>query len=236
MNGQPPPSVPPIQPAPPYYPPPRRSGMGCFGACCLTTLIVGFICLVGVVGTGFYIFHKLASNNIISDSPTSVALEQPTDAQYQTAEASLDRLQTASNERREETVAFTAADLNALLARHPDFHDLEGHTRVDIADSIMTVSLSAPLDVFWSSGKRWFNGIVRFSGRYEDDEFHLNILSARGGDYEVPDYILSRMNSSVGQVITDNTDEWHHELGVDLRRVKRMSIEGDKLVIVTKAR
>ena len=209
--------------------------MGCLGACCLTTLIVGFICVAGLVGTGFYVFHKLASNNIISDSPTSVVLEQPTDAQYQTAETSLNRLKAANNEGREETVSFTAADLNALLARHPDFHDLEGHARVEIADSVMTVSLSAPLNVFWSSGKRrWFNGIVRFSGRYEDGDFQLNILSARGGDYEVPDYILSRMNSSVDEVITDNTDEWRRELGVDLRRVKRMSIEGDKLIVTTK--
>ena len=210
--------------------------MGCFGACCLTTLIVGFICLVCVVGTGFYVFHKLASNNIISDSPTSVVLEQPTDAQYQAAETSLNRLKTASYEHREETIVFTAADLNALLARHPDFHDLEGHARVDIAESVMTVSLSAPLDVFWSSKKRrWFNGIVRFSGRYDDGDFQLNILSARGGEYEVPDYILSRMNNSVGEAITDNADEWRRELGVDLRRVKRMSIEGDKLIVTTKA-
>lgn len=210
--------------------------MGCFGACCLTTLIFGFICLVGVLGTGWYLYHKLASNNIISDSPISVVLEQPTDAQYQTAETSLNRLKTANNEHREETVAFTAADLNALLARHPDFHDLEGHARVDIADSVMTVSLSAPLDVFWSSAKRrWFNGIVRFSGRYEDGDFQLNILSARGGDYEVPDYILHRVSNSVGEVIIDNNDEWRRELGVDLRRVKRMSIEGDKLVVTTKA-
>ena len=236
MNGQPPSSVPPIQPAPQYYPPPRRSGMGCFGACCLTSLIVGFICIVGVLGTGWYFYHKLASNNIISDSPTSVPLEQPTDAQYQSAETSLNRLKTASKESREETVAFTAADLNALLARNPDFHDLEGHVRVDIAESVMTVSLSAPLDKFWSSGKRrWFNGIVRFSGRYEDGEMKLNILSARGGDYDVPDYILNRMNDSVSEAITDNNDEWRRELGVDLRRVKRMSIEGDKLIVTTKA-
>jgi len=51
----------------------------------------------------------------------------------------------------------------------------------------------------------------------------------------VPDYILNRMNDSVGEAITDNTDEWRRELGVDLRRVKRMSIEGDKLIVTTKA-
>ena len=239
MNGQPPPqppsSVPPIQPAPQYYPPPR-SGLGCFGTCCLSLLILGFVCLIGVLGTSWYVFHKLATNNIISDAPIAVVLEQPTDAQYQAAETSLNRLKTANDERREETVSFTAADLNALLARHPDFHDLEGHIRVEMADSVMTITLSAPLDVFWSSSKRrWFNGIVRFTGRYEEGEFQVKVQSASGGDYEVPEYLLSRVNDKVGQVITDNTDDWRRELGIDLRRVKRMSIEGDKLIVTMKA-
>ena len=210
--------------------------MGCFGACCLSLIIFGFICVAGLLGTGFYVYHKLASNNIISDAPIAVVLEQPTDAQYQAADTTLNRLKTANNERREETVTFSADDLNALLARHPDFHDLEGHARVNIANSVMTVSLSAPLDVFWSSKKRrWFNGIVSFSGRYEDGEFRIDIQSARGGEYDVPDYILSRMNKGISEAITDGTDDWRRQLGFDLRRVKRMSIEGDKLIVTTKA-
>jgi hypothetical protein len=43
------------------------------------------------------------------------------------------------------------------------------------------------------------------------------------------------VNNNISQVITDNTDDGRRELGVDLRRVKRMSIEGDKLVVTTKA-
>ena len=177
--------------------------MGCFAKGCLTILILGFICLAGVLGTGWYVFHKLARNNLISDAPIMVPLEQPSEAQYQTAESSLTKLKAAANERREETVSFTAADLNALLARDPDFHDLEGHGRIEIANSTMTITLSAPLDgVFWGSRskRRWFNGIVRFTGRYEDGEFDLNVDSARGGDYEVPDYILSHMNRNISQV------------------------------------
>ena len=210
--------------------------MGCFAKGCLTLLILGFLCIAGVIGTSWYVFHKLASNNLISDAPMPVQLEQPTEAQYQAADTSLTKLKTAANEGREETVSFTAADLNALLARHSDFRDLSGHARVEIADSTMTVSLSAPIDGFlWSSKKRrWFNGIVRFTGVYENGEFQMNIDSARGGEYEVPDYILSRVNRNLSQVISDNTDDWRRETGVDLRRVKRMSIEGDKLIITTK--
>lgn len=211
--------------------------MGCFAKGCLTLLILGFLCLAGVLGTSWYVFHKLAKNNLVSDAPMPVQLEEPTDAQYQAADASLTKLKTAASERREETVSFTGADLNALLARNSDFHDLSGHARVEIANSMMTISLSAPLDRFlWtSSRRRWFNGIVSFTGRYEDGEFQINLDSARGGDYEVPDYILARVNRNISEVITDNTDDWRRELGIDFRRVKRMSIEGDKLIVTTKA-
>lgn len=210
--------------------------MGCFATCCLGLIILGFVCIAGVIGTGWYFYHKLASNNIISDAPIAVEVEPPTEAQYQTAEGSLTKIKTAAKEHREETVAFTAADLNALLSRDPDFRDLAGHARVEIADSAMTISLSAPIDVFWSSKKRkWFNGIVRFTGRYENDEFQINVQSARGGDYDVPESILSRMNTNFSQTLTDNADEWRSSSGIDLRRVKRMSLEGDKLLITTKA-
>jgi hypothetical protein len=210
--------------------------MGCFATCCLSLIILGFVCIAGVIGTGWWFYHKLASNNIISDAPIAVQLAEPSEAEYQAADSSLAKLKTAANERREETVSFTAADLNALLARNPDFRDFEGHARVEIANSAMTVSLSAPLDIFWSSNKRrWFNGIVRFSGRYENDEFQINIQSARGGDYEVPQSILSRLNSNFSQNLTDNTEDWRRTFGVDLRRVKRMLLDGDKLIITTKA-
>ena len=212
--------------------------MGCFATGCLTLLVIGFLFIAGVIGTTWYVFHRLASTNVISDRPIAVQLEQPTEAQYQVAENSLARLKTAASERREETASFTAADLNALLARHPDFRDLEGHARIEIANSTMTISLSAPLDgVFWSSRakRRWFNGIVTFTGRYDNGEFQVNLESARGGDFDVPGYILSHVNSNINEVLTDNLDDFRFESGLDFRRIKRLSIEGDKLIVTTKA-
>src|SRR5204862_8112935 len=129
---------------------------------------------------------------------------QPTEPEDQAADTSFTKWKAAANERREETVSFTAADLNALLARHSDFRDLSGHARVEIANSTMTISLSAPLDGFlWSSKKRrWFNGIVRFTGGCEDGEFQSNIDSASGGDYDGPDYVLSRATRTLSLAIS----------------------------------
>lgn len=212
--------------------------MGCFAKGCLTILVLGFLFIAGVIGSCWYVYHKLATNNLISDAPAAVPLEQPTDAQYRAAEGSLANLKEAAAQSREATVAFTAADLNALLAKNPDFRELEGHARVEIANSVMTISLSAPLDGWlWSSGKkRWFNGTVRFTGRYESGEFRIKIESARGGEYDVPDYVLSRASPSIEKVINENIDDLKFgDSGIDLRRVKRIALEGDKLVVTTKA-
>ena len=104
--------------------------MGCFAKGCLTILILGFLCIAAVVGSCWYVYHKLATNNLISDAPAAVQLEQPSEPQYRAAEDSLARVKSANTSSREATVAFTAADLNALLAKDPDFRDLALPTRL----------------------------------------------------------------------------------------------------------
>ncbi|PYJ90322.1 MAG: hypothetical protein DME70_00900, partial [Verrucomicrobia bacterium] len=169
MNGQPPSPpppaapVPPIQPAPAYYPPPR-SGMGCFAKGCLTVLVVGFLCLA-LVGVGGWIFYKKTFTNLTSTAPVDVQVETPTSAQIKTAEESRTRLDEATARNQETTVEFTGPELNYLLQQNSDWDFLRGRTRIDIADSTMTVAMSAPLGSLpWPGLKgRWFNGTVRFS-------------------------------------------------------------------------
>src|SRR5436190_24021715 len=111
MNGQPPPPpppsapVPPIQPAPAHYPPPR-SGMGCFAKGCLTVLVVGFL-FCAIVGVGGWFFYKKTFNNLTSTEPVDVQVQQPTAAQVQTAEQSATQLDESIARNRETTVEFT---------------------------------------------------------------------------------------------------------------------------------
>ena len=95
-------------------------------------------------------------------------------------------MKSATAAGREMTVTFSAADLNALLLREPD--DLENRARVQIENSTIIMTLSAPLDsLSWPAMKgRWFNGSLRFSGIYESGMFRLNLESATAGDYEYP--------------------------------------------------
>ncbi|MDP9099268.1 MAG: hypothetical protein M3N48_09795 [Verrucomicrobiota bacterium] len=241
MNGQPPPPpspVPPIQPAPSYYPPPR-SGMGCFAKGCLTVLIVGFLCLA-LVGVGGWYFYKKTFNNITSTAPAEVRAEPATPAQTKSADESATRLDEAIAKNQDTTVEFTGPELNYLLSRQSDLSWLRGRSRIEIADSTMTVALSAPLSSLpWPGLKgRWFNGTLRFSMTYTSGTFQLEIISAEANGNEFPSSFLSAFNSSFNDSMNE---EFQKELRKNNREnefwnhVKSISLQGDKLVITTKA-
>lgn len=212
-------------------------GIGCFAKGCLTVLILGFIFIAGVIGSVWFVCYKIATTNLISDAPAEVRLEQPTEEEFRAAENSLNRVKRATETGREMTVTFTAADLNALLAREPD--DLENRARVKIENSGITMILSAPLDSpSWPAMKgRWFNGSVRFSGNYESGKFRLNLESATAGDHELPSYLLSNVNSWINWALNENLDDWEEdEFGPEFwRHIESIRLEGDKLVVTTQA-
>src|SRR2546421_2020726 len=141
---------------------------------------------------------------------------------------------------QETTVEFTGPELNHLLARESDLSWLRGRTRIDIADSTMTVALSAPLDTLpWPGLKgRYFNGTLRFSMSYGSGIFLLDLKSAEANGHEFPTAFLSSFNSSFNESMNE---EFQKELRKNNREsefwshVKSISLQGDKLSITTKA-
>jgi hypothetical protein len=213
--------------------------MGCFAKGCLTILILGFVLIAGGIGTTWYLYVKTV-NNLTSPAPVDVQVAPPSESQFQAAENSMERLRTAIADNKETTVEFTGTDLNALFARDADFEDLRGRVRIEIADSTMTVALSAPLHSIPlpKIRKRWFNGTARFSFTYDSGTFRFDLKSAEAGDHHVPDIFLSNFNSSfdesmnrsfLNELKSDDHDSefWDH--------VKTMRLVGDKLLVTTKA-
>lgn len=214
--------------------------MGCFAMGCLTVLIVGFLFLAALLGGTWYFYSKGVAN-LTSGAPSDVPIEQPSAAQLQAAESTRARLDEAVARNAETTVEFTSADLNALLAREADFRELRGRARVDIADSIMTIALSVPLDsiLLPKLRKRWFNGTARFGFTYSSGEFEVDLKSLEAGQHRLPRQFLS------SEFMTFFNDGLNDAFANDLRngtwdsefwsRVKTMSLQGDKLVVTTKA-
>jgi hypothetical protein len=214
--------------------------MGCFAMGCLTVLIVGFIFIAGVIGSAWFIFNK-AVNNLTSPVPATVQIEQPSEAQFQAAEDSLARLHKAVANGKETTVEFTSADLNALLARDEDFKEFRGRARIDIADSMMTIDLSVPLDsIRWRRlQRRWFNGTARFGLSYSSGQFRIDLESAEAGGHRLPgrfisETFMSSFNDGLNESFQKKLRE--HATGETFwERVNSISLAGDKLVVTTQA-
>ena len=105
----------------------------------------------------------------------------------------------------------------------------------------MTVTLSAPLTRLRLPGLkgRWFNGTVRFSMTYASGKFELEIISAAANGNEFPSSFLSTFNTAFSESMNEAFEE---EIGRNERghefwsHVKTMSLQGDKLIITTKAK
>ena len=210
--------------------------MGCFAMGCLTVLVLGFF-LIAAVGIGGWWFYKKTFNSLTSAGPSDVRIEAPTPEVVQKAESTQARLNEAIAKNEEITIELTGPELTVLLSRDADLDFLRDRTRIDISDSIMTVTLSAPLDVIrWPGTKgRWFNGTVRFSMSYANGEFEVDIQSAEANGREFPDIFISGFNNTFTEAMNEafqnarsrNRNEfWNH--------VKTMKLEGDKLVLTTK--
>lgn len=217
--------------------------MGCFAKGCLTILIIGFIFLAGLMGCGWFIYVKTV-DKLTSLEPADVESEQLSESQFEAAEKSMARLKKAIADNEATTVEFTGADLNALFARDVDFSDWRGRTRIEIANSTMTIALSAPLSPIPLPGlkKRWFNGTARFSFTYDSGTFSFDIMSAEAGGHQVPDIFLSSssissfndsMNQNFRNGWRENDDDSEFGTREFWDHVKTMKLEGDKLVVTT---
>lgn len=210
--------------------------MGCFAKGCLTVLVLGFF-LIAVLGVGGWWFYKKTFNSLTSAGPSDVRIEAPTPADIQKAESSKARLDQAIAKNEETTIELTGPELTVLLSRDDDLDFLRDRTRIEIADSIMTVTLSAPLRALhWPGMKdRWFNGTVRFSMSYANGEFEVDIQSAEANGREFPDIFISGFNNTFTEAMNEAFQRERHRNGNEFwSHVKTMKLQGDKLVLTTK--
>lgn len=214
-----------------------KQGVGCCGAGCLTLLVIGFLGLAGLIGGGWYLFTK-AINTFTSSQPANVAIAMPSDAEFAAANEKLNQLRTALRSKQAATFTFTAAELNALITRHPDFAARKGKMRFAIADSIATVEMSVPLNTLelWRVKHRWFNGSANFGFIYADEgfRFDLNWLEANGHRLSggFLRYWTDTFNHSFSRGFGDSIEK--EGISEVWRNVKTMTLDEDKLVIITR--
>ena len=216
----------------------RQGSSGCFAKGCVITILAVFTLLILFFGGAWYLYHK-AVERFTSPQPVQIAIEPVTDAGYKAAEEMLNRLRAATIYDKRETIEFTAADLNALIARHPNFANPRRQIHISMADSIMTVDMSVPLDrarLPHLKG-RWLNGTARFSFEFIYGQFSLIPKSLVANEHPVPQLIYSEnFVSSFNRSFTRsfmNSISRNQEGAAFWKKIRSITVRDDKLVVMT---
>jgi hypothetical protein len=221
-------------------PPPAPSGMGCFAKGCLTLVVVLVVLGVVLIG-GALFFVNRGVNMFTATAPAQIQTRPATPTELQLAKAKLDSLRSAIRNRVETTIEFTADDVNALLQNEPEFRDARNHARIAIANSIVSLDVSAPLDsAQWSRLKgRWFNGNIQFGFSYVDDNFNFDVRSAEANGYQFPRVLLTaEFMQSFNRSFNDSFHRESAKRGdaSDLwRNIRMATVQNDRLIVTTRA-
>jgi hypothetical protein len=217
---------------------PPQPGVGCFAKGCIVVLILGFIFTIGAIGSTWYLCRK-AAVVLTSNQPVDLKLPPPDRAQIRAAEGSVDRLKQATARGEETTIGFTGADLNALIDHDPDLDFIHGHVRIDIANSVMSVKVSAPLEeVEWKRLRgRWLNGSAELTISYDFGMFQFDVQKAEINGHPVPESIADLLVSQFNKTFNTRFHDSLEKEGITefWDEIKSISLEGDRLVITTQA-
>jgi hypothetical protein len=152
----------------------------------------------------------------------------------------LDQLRNALRSRQPATFTFKADELNALIARHPDFVPRKGQMRFAIADSVATVDLSVPLRSLQFSGTkhRWLNGRASFGFVYAQEGFALDARSLEANGHQISPWLVSwtarLLNRSVAAAFERAVKSGGDQRPGFWDNVKTMTLDGDQLVVITR--
>ncbi|MDQ6913977.1 MAG: hypothetical protein M3128_14010 [Verrucomicrobiota bacterium] len=233
----PPPVPAPAAPQPQVVlPPPKSSGCGCCAGGCLTFIFAAFVGCIILAFAGWFLCLG-AVKKFTSDNPADIKITVPADGEFNAASAKFAQLKNALATNQRTTIAFTAGDLNALIARHPDFATRKNRMHVALADSMATLDVSVPLNAArlpWMK-HRWFNGSTRLRFSYDDNDFHFDPEWIEANGHQISGSFLRAAASSFGHSFTAGFEESlrknnEHTLWPN---VKTITLQGNQLIITT---
>ncbi len=210
----------------------------CCGIGCVGIFAIMAVALALVVGGIWWMYAKTV-DALTADAPIAVLMETPSDAQVAAASQKIEQLRTAALTQQVLTTEFTAAELNALIARHPAFSDWRGKARVAIANSELTLDLSVPLTAIPLPRvrSRYFNGSVRFALAYDEDQFTLGVRSLAANGQDIDLSFLQASADDINRRFNEWFDQSQHEnvqSNEFWENVRSIEVRGDRLIITTK--
>jgi hypothetical protein len=204
---------------------------------CMSFLIAGFVALFVLLGCTWFFYVK-AVRMFTAEGPVEIAAPATTEAEHSAAQIKLNAMRHAMRGGQAGTFAFSAAELNALIARDPEFASRKGRTRIAIQDSIATVDMSVSLsDVPLPRVKeRWFNGSTRLGFSYDGSGFDFDPQWIEANGHHLSGGFLHSLATGFSSSFTTSFEQGMGRAGAAeaWRNVKSMRLERDQLIIETR--
>ncbi|KAA1258789.1 hypothetical protein LF1_13120 [Rubripirellula obstinata] len=132
--------------------------------------------------------------------------------------------------RKPKRLVLSAADLNALISRHPQFRN---RLFVKIDQGVISGDVSLPLDGFVPGGEgRFFNGSGKFDVGLNDGELVVRLIEAMVAGQPIPPAVMSGIRKqNLAERFQDDA-----KLSRAIRRFERIEVDGDRMILTLKGR
>ena len=200
----------------------RRRGLLYFGIAAVCVLLAAGIAVLIAARHGLNAFTS-ATPLVVSTSTLSAANEEQLDLKLGAFSERYDQGQTA-------TLELSAPELNAVLATYTS---LSTRISVSMTGGRLRAQVSVPLQlIVGAQGQgRWLNGEATLAIGTRDGQVHLQVLALDVNGRSLP----RRLLDAVARVNLAAEAATHASTADYVRRVERITVEGEKLVIHFKA-
>ncbi len=156
--------------APPL--PAERNKRGCWFIGCSVLLVV----LLAFAGIAAFVFYKSfkALDPYLATAPLDIQTATVPDAEFAALQERIADF-TRVGPGAPPTLALTAADWNALIARSPEWEPAKGRVQVLIEESEFSVKTSINLDAFPGMGGKYLNGHIFLAPAITDGSLQLPV-------------------------------------------------------------
>lgn len=200
--------------------------------CTMISIAMGVVSLLVI----WAIYVALKQNSTID------GFAEPTAATYEIAPPSAEALQRADaiqaafekaiRENSAVRIEMTAEDFNTLIASREVLKDFKGNTRVEsITDKGLLTSMSQPMRSGFLGGSRFLNGTLLLRPDLRTHTVFFVVEDIQVPGKEVPRGFIDQYSS----LQLYRIDPSHPVLGKALQRLDKVTIEGDRVVVVTRA-
>lgn len=209
---------------------PRKSGGNCCLFGCLGVIVVVLVAAVG----GYLGVTKVLIPRLLDQYTTTTAITLPA---VEISQEDLTALQTRWKEfagnldaGQPVQIELSADEVNALIQHSPDWEGLKDVIYVQLEPGVVRGQMCIDLGSIWKLAKgRFFTGEAAFAVSIADGQLDIRAQELKVSDKPIDQ--ASDMVSGVNLADEIYSDSDNEETVERLRRVNRLEIEADRLII-----